>query len=135
MHRIANGGYLTNKNKRYIKCPIKKVGQKVGHFLVQTNGTTNVLLFIHSLLSAPYQMRLDDHRPFGHFATSVGHSSVQKAVLGDPDLFLCQRVENGGNRAEIVILFLKDQMYMDYFCHSVFRIFFVANIPNNNYME
>ena len=80
-------------------------------------------------------MRLDDHSPFGHFATSVGHSSVQKAVLGDPDIFLCQRVENGGNRAEIVILFLKDQMYMDYFCHSVFRIFFVANIPNNNYME
>lgn len=135
MHRIANGGYLTNKNKRYIKCPIKKVGQKVGHFLVQTNGTTNVLLFIHSLLSAPYQMRLDDHRPFGHFATSVGHSGVQEAVLGDPDLFLAQHVEDGGNGAKIVVLFLEDQMHMDYFYHSVYSTFFDANILNNAYME
>ena len=135
MHRIANGGYLTNKNKRNIKCPIKKVGQKVGHFLVQTNGTTNVLLFIHSLLSAPYQMRLDDHRPFSHFATSVGHSGVQEAVLGDPDLFLAQHVEDGGNGAKIVVLFLEDQMYMNYFCHKLFGIIVYANIPNNNYME
>ena len=120
MHRIANGGYLTNKNKRYIKCPIKKVGQKVGHFLVQTNGTTNVLLFIHSLLSAPYQMRLDDHRPFGHFATSV---------------FLAQHVEDGGNGAKIVVLFLEDQMHMDYFYHSVYSTFLDANILNNAYME
>ena len=92
-------------------------------------------IYIRLLLSAPYQLRLYDHRPFGHFATSVGHTGVQEAVLGDPDLLLRQRIENGGNRAEIVILFLKYQVYMDYFCHSIFRIFFVANIPNNHYME
>ncbi len=26
-------------------------------------------------------------------------------------------------------------MYMDNFCHNVFSIFFLANIPNNNYIE
>lgn len=80
-------------------------------------------------------MRLDDHRSFGHFATSVGHTGMQEAVLGDPNFRLRKHVKNGGNRAEIVILFLKYQVYMDYFCHSVFRIFFVANIPNNSYIE
>ena len=80
-------------------------------------------------------MRLYDHRPFGHFATSRRSYRRAGAVLGDPDLLLRQRIENGGNRAEIVILFLKYQVYMDYFCHSIFRIFFVANIPNNHYME
>ena len=80
-------------------------------------------------------MRLYDHRPFGHFATSVGHTGVQEAVLGDPDLLLRQRIENGGNRAEIVILLLVDQMYMDNLYHNVFSIFFAANIPNSTYIE
>lgn len=91
--------------------------------------------YTHPSLSTPYQMRLDDHRPFGYFAASVGHSGVQEAVLGDPDLFLTQHVEDGGNGAKIVVLFLEDQMHMDYFCHSVYSTFLDANILNNAYIE
>lgn len=88
-----------------------------------------------ALLPTSYQMRLYNHRPFGYFAATIGHSSVQKAILGDPDLILRQHVKNGGDRAKIEVLFLVDQVYMDYFYHSVFRIFFVANIPNSLYIE
>lgn len=91
--------------------------------------------YVPTLLSTPYQMRLYNHRPFGYFTATIGHSGVQKAVLGDPDFILRQHVKNGGDRTKIEVLFLVDQVYMDYFCHSVFRIFFVANILNSSYME
>ena len=88
-----------------------------------------------SSLVAPYQMRLYNHCPFGDFAASIGHSGVKKTILGDPNFFLTQHVEDGGNGAKIVVLFLEDQMYMDYFCHNGYSIFYDTNILYNHYME
>ncbi len=80
-------------------------------------------------------MRLDNHRSLGDLAASIGHTGVQETVLSDANLLFCQHVKNGGNRSEIVVLLLVDQMYMDNLYHNAFRIFFSANIPNNAYIE
>ena len=90
---------------------------------------------IKQLFTASYQVRLYDHCPFRDFAAFIAHPSVQEAVFSDPDLVLRQRVKDGGNRTEIVIFLLVDQMYMYNLCHILYCIYSDANIPNNNYME
>ncbi len=90
---------------------------------------------IKQLLTTPYQVRLDNHRPSGDFTTSVSQSGVQKAAFGNAYLCLAQHIEDGRNAPEIEVLLLIDQMYMDNLCHNSFGIFFLVNIPNNNYME
>lgn len=80
-------------------------------------------------------MRLDNHRPFGNLAATIRQSGVQKAAFGNPDFCLRQHTKDGRKTAEIVVLLLIDQMYMDNLCHNSFGTFFLANIPNNNYIE
>lgn len=80
-------------------------------------------------------MRLDNYRPFGDLAASIGHTGVQEAVFGNAYLFLRQHVKDGRNRAEIVVPLLVYQMYMDNLYHNVFGIYFITNIPNSTYIE
>lgn len=90
---------------------------------------------IKQLLTTPYQVRLDDHRPLGYFTASVAHPSMQKAAFSNSYLCLCQHIEDGGKTTEIVILLLVKQMYMDNLRHILFGIIIFTNILNNNYME
>lgn len=80
-------------------------------------------------------MRLNDHSPFGDLTTPVGHTGVQKAIFGNAYLFLRKHIKDGRNRAEIVVLFLVEQMYMNNLYHNAFSIFFLTNIGNSTYIE
>lgn len=92
-------------------------------------------MLIKQLFTTSYQVRLDDHRPFGNFTATIAQAGVQKAVLGDTYLFLRQHIKDGRNRTEIIILLLVDQMHMYNLCHILYCINIDANILNNNYME
>ena len=80
-------------------------------------------------------MRLNDHSPFGDLTASIRHTGVQKAIFVNAYLLIRKHVKDGRNRAEIVVLLLVEQMYMDNLYHNVFGISFVANILNNAYIE
>lgn len=92
-------------------------------------------MLLKQLLSNPYQVRLNDHSPFGDLTTSISHTGVQKAIFGNAYLFLRKHVKDGRNRAEIVVLLLVEQMYMNNLYHNAFSIFFLANILNSTYIE
>lgn len=58
-----------------------------------------------------------DNGSTSSFDATIGETGMEQGTLFDAYLDFVQNGINGTNAAEIIVLFLKNEMYMDYFGH------------------